>query len=87
MERFHRPLSSVFQFKSGRDWAGRQACLGRQPVPVSMNGSKSLTCIEQATPIYVCVRQPVYVRTRMGRNLTRDPRPYSLHIGMRHVPC
>ena len=26
--------SSVFQFKSGPDWAVRQACLGRQPVPL-----------------------------------------------------
>ena len=32
MERFHRQLSSVFQFKSGRDWAGRRAYLGRKPV-------------------------------------------------------
>ena len=32
MERFHSQLSSVFQFKSGHDWAGRRACLGRKPV-------------------------------------------------------
>ena len=32
MDRFHRQLSLVFQFKSGRDWAGRRACLGRKPV-------------------------------------------------------
>ena len=30
MERFYRQLSSVFEFKSGRDWAGRRACLGRK---------------------------------------------------------
>ena len=32
MERLNRQLSSVFQFKSGRVWASRQACLGRKPV-------------------------------------------------------
>ena len=32
MERFHRQLSSVFQFKSRRVWAGRRMCLGRKPV-------------------------------------------------------
>ena len=32
MEIFYSQLSSVFQFKSGRDWAGRRACLGRKPV-------------------------------------------------------
>ena len=30
MERFHRQLSSVFQFKSGRDWAGRRVWAGNQ---------------------------------------------------------
>ena len=38
MERFHRQLLSVFQFKSGRDWAGRWACLGRKTVVKSVPG-------------------------------------------------
>ena len=42
IERFHRQLPSVFQFKSGRDWAGRRACLGRKPVQESQN---SLTMV------------------------------------------
>ena len=30
MERFHSKLSSVFKFKSGRDWAGRRALLWQE---------------------------------------------------------
>ena len=32
MDLFHRKVLSLFKFKSGRDWTGRRAFLGRQPV-------------------------------------------------------
>ena len=32
IEQYYNKLSSVFRLKGGRDWAGRRAYLGRQPI-------------------------------------------------------